>query len=511
MAAHAHARKSLKETLFWAFTMSWGTQLLGNLIALVLAIKLGPHEFGTVAIAFVVLNLLQVLLSQGLEDTLVQRYELDESHLNSAFWYLATCGGMLWLLCLAASRWWAAKNGQPVVETVIRVLSLKIPLFSLTIVQRAVRVRQMGFKGLAIIQNIAEGSAGLLAIGMAGAGCGLWALVGQQLARDTVSVSLLWGMSKWRPKFYFSWRCLRNLLPFSLPSFAGEFGLYLRGQVDVMLVGLFFGPTAVGLYRLADRIRDTVLTLVTRSLQWVSLPSLSKLQKEPVAFRQLYLKLLKISVAATVPLMACLAALNSELVSALGARWHGAETAIAIMCVIGCFESFTVITTPLLQASSRPMAVAWLVWVSALTNIAFVAVFGFALKGSSISSQVNGMALCKLLSFLLAFFPLNLILSRKTSGASLLELLTAAVTGVLAALGASLACWLLHLASDLIHVHPLLEFGIPFCLAMTMAGGVALALNPEWRLQLRRVIGRGVFRTSASREKQNSPVICPES
>src|SRR5262245_17254901 len=87
--------RSLKETLPWAFTMTWGTQGIGNVVSLVLAVILGPKDFGIVAIASVYLSLLQIVLAQGMEDALVQRKEVEDSHFDSVFWFLTASGVFL--------------------------------------------------------------------------------------------------------------------------------------------------------------------------------------------------------------------------------------------------------------------------------------------------------------------------------------------------------------------------------------------------------------------------------
>ncbi len=493
----AHEYRSLKQTLFWAFTMTWGTQGIGNAVSLVLAVILGPKDFGIVAIASVYLSLLQIILAQGMEDALVQRKDVENSHFDSVFWFLAASGVVLMGLGMAGSGWWARMNQHHLVGTVILVLSLKIPLYSLIIVPRAVRVRQLGFKGLALQVNCSEAAAGAVGIGMAIGGAGLWSLVGQNLGRDVIFLVLLWVFSDWRPKLRFSWQHVKALLPFSGPCFAADVGAFMRGQVDTMLIGLFFGPIAVGLYRLADRIRESLLMLLTRSLQWVSLPSLSKLQDDPIGMKETYLKLLKVSLTGTVPIMIALASASGLVVAALGPKWYAASAALSILCLVGSIESFTVLTVPLLQARSKPAAVATLVWVFGVVSAAMTAGCGLLLKDYSISWQVNGMALCKLSVIVLAFLPVNIAMVKSVAGVSGQELFGATFGGATAAAASLLIIWLIKTYVLPAGLAPALALSLALAPAALVAVALILWREREWRAHLSRLFWRRLLlRTS---------------
>jgi PST family polysaccharide transporter len=464
--------------------MNCGTQGLGNVVSLVLAAILGPKEFGTVTIALIFLAFIQLLLEQGLEDALVQRHRLEAEHLDSACWFVVSCSLVLMGVSIGASQWWAGLNHQPVVGSVLRVLSFKIPIYALTIVQRAVMVRRLEFKALAFQWNMAEVIGGVIGIGMAAAGFGLWSLVGQQLGRDLSALALLWKISGWRPQIRFSFSHIKDLFSFSIATFLAALGSYLQSQADTLVIGLFFGPTAVGLYRLADRIRLSTLTVVTKTVQWISLPKLSKLQDDPVKLRNTYLSLLRVSMAATAPVMISLAATSDLVVGVLGAKWHAAAQAISLLCLMGIFEGFTVLTTPLLQARSEPMSVARLVWVFGLVNILLTATCGYYLREASMSWQVNGVALCKLSAFVLAYFPVNMAMARRASDASARAVAHAMSSGAAAAFASLLLIFIVKILLMPKDLAPGLILGITLTLAFAAGTGVILWREHSWRAQL---------------------------
>ena len=60
--------------------------------------------------------------------------------------------------------------------------------------------------------------------------------------------------------------------------------MFVNGRADVLITGLFFGGVAVGLYRFASRLVDTVVSVTVTSLQGASLPELSRDQDNPARF-----------------------------------------------------------------------------------------------------------------------------------------------------------------------------------------------------------------------------------
>src|SRR5262249_50751808 len=154
----------------------------------------------------------------------------------------------------------------PEVARLISVLSLCIPIQGLAVVQSTILNREMNFKALSVTGNTAALVSGVIGIGMAFTGFGAWALVGPPVAEDGVSLVLLWRLSSWRPRLEFSWRHLRSLVRFSVSNFTAQLALFAEASSAPIFLGLFFGPIAVGLYRLADRLVNSVMQMAMSSI-----------------------------------------------------------------------------------------------------------------------------------------------------------------------------------------------------------------------------------------------------
>ena len=260
--------------------MNWGKRGFATLFMVLLAAILGPEAYGVVTLALVYILLMELFVEQGVVTAIVQRKTLDDAHLDSAFWLNLAWSVLFAGISVALSGFWARANGTPELEPIIDVLSITIILWALTIVQRAQLEREMQFKKLAVRSNVATLVGGVVGVCAALAGAGVWALVAQQLTFTAVSTLLFFALGRWSPRFRFSLRHARELFGFSVDVFFANIAGFLSRRGDILFMGLFFSPVVVGIYRLGDRLVDTVLELTVRPVSVTSLPHFSRLQDD---------------------------------------------------------------------------------------------------------------------------------------------------------------------------------------------------------------------------------------
>ena len=339
-----------------------------------------------------------MFLDQGFVAALIQRKNLEPEHLDAVFWMDQALSVFLVGISILLSGWWAARNHVPGVAVVISVLSISIPLEGLAVVQGAILSREMDFKSLSIRANVAVLVSGLVGIGMALAGFRIWALVGQQIVRDTTALVLLWKLSSWRPRFKFSWSHLRDLTGFSISNFIAQLGIFADQQAASVLLGLLFGPVAVGLYRIADRVSNTIVTMAMASIQAVSLPEFSRLQDDPAELRKSALTCVRLSSAVSLPTLAGLAVVSPALMATLGPQWSAAADVLKILSVLGMLMIFAYFTGPLLQALSRTRELAILEWTRMAVGTVLLVWAGFLVRNASVNMQVASIALARFIT-----------------------------------------------------------------------------------------------------------------
>lgn len=495
-------KKSFQNAIKWAYTGNWGNTGLSALFTFILAGILGPRDFGMLAICVVYITFLQMFLDQGLAAALIQREEIEQEHLDAVFWLDLALGVMLVLLSLACSRKWAAANHSPEIARIIPVLSLSIILEALSVVQTALLRREMDFRSLALRTNIAVSSGGLVGVAMALSGFRVWSLVGQQVVRDSTALILLWKLSPWRPRIEFSWRHLKGLMGFSVPNFTAQLGIFAGNQADSVVLGLFFGPIAVGLYRLAARLVNSVVVVATSSIQAVSLPEFSRLQADPPELRKSVLTCIRLSSAVTLPALAGLATASPALMATVGPKWTPASGVLSILSALAMFVVFSYFTGPLLQALGRPRHLAALEWTRTVLGIAVLVIAGLLVRNSSVAGQISGIAAARFAMGVLFVTPVFIYLLIRLSGVRLREILATIAPSALSGLAVAACVTALGFSGWQPHGRPLGLLITEVALGGTVGIFVLLAVDTELRRSVQglllRTLGRATSRASAT-------------
>jgi polysaccharide transporter, PST family len=476
-------QKSFLHAVKWAYVGNWGERMFSALFTFVLAAVLGPRDFGTASIALIYVAFLQMFLDQGLVAALIQKKDLDAEHCDAVFWMDMALSAVLVGVSMVLSHWWGRVNHDPDLAPIISVLSLCIPIEAFSVVQKALLSRDMDFRAMSIRSNVSVVASGVVGIILAFAGFGVWSLVVQQILRDFTAVILLWRLSPWRPRLEFSWRHLRDLMHFSVSNFIGQFAIFADQQAGSVLLGIFFGPVAVGLYRIAERLVNSVVAMATSSIQAVSLPEFSRHQDNPAELRKSAISCVRLSSAMTIPALAGLAAVSGPIMATLGAKWLPASPVLKILAVLGMSAVFAYFTGPLLQALSRPHHLAVLEWARSGIGVLFLVVAGYFVRGGTLTQQIIGLSLARFVPGVFIVMPVFLYLLMHLCKISFRDLGAAVAPAAIASAGLVGAILLLNLSGLAEYGKPIIVLGAE----VAIGGIIGLALLISLDKQLRSV------------------------
>jgi O-antigen/teichoic acid export membrane protein len=474
-------QKSFLNSVKWAYMMNWGDKASSALFSVILAGLLGPRDFGVISIAVIYVSFLQLFLDQGFATALIQRKHLEKEHLDAVFWMDVVLSIVLIGVSILLSGWWAAKNHAPQAAVVIPVLSVCILFESLSVVQVSLLRREMNFKSLSIRTNASVVLGGAIGIAMAFRGFGIWSIVGQQLVRDLSALVLLWRLSDWRPRLEFSWRHLKELMGFSIPNFIAQIAGFVDGQAGSIALGLFFGPVAVGLYRVAERVTNSVITMVMASIQGVALPEFARLQDAPDELRRSVVTCFRLSSTITLPALAGLAAVSGPLMATIGPKWVAGSAALKVLSALGMFMIFSFFTGPFMQGLGKIRQMAILEWARVSTGVIAIVVAGFLVRNGSVNVQVMGIALGRFIACACIVAPAYVYILARLSGISLKELTAAIAPSAIASGAVAASVMLVHLSNSLRYGKP----AILLVADVVVGGIVGLAVLLGLDLQLR--------------------------
>jgi O-antigen/teichoic acid export membrane protein len=388
----------------WSFVLTSGRTFMTLIVSLVLARILGPEAFGLIAMANVFILFAELFVRQGLVSAIVQRPKLTAAHLDTAFWMTVMLAAVLVPGAIGASGWWAAANDTPELAELITALVPLLVFKALGVAQEAHIRRQMNFRALALRTNVAVLTGGAAGITAALLGAGVWSLVIQQLVTAFLELVLIWLLSSWRPRWRFRADAARDLLSFSARMVLAALGSFVNSHSDALLIGLFFGPLLVGLYRMAVRFIGIMLELTSGTLQLVMLPELSRFTEDRSAFNARTVEVIRLASLLAVPVLGVLAASSDALMGLLGDEWAPAADALKVLCILAVVQAAAAFLAPILQAAGRPGLLAWLTWISAGLSAGSFAAAGLWLGGFDVEDQVLWLAIIRTAVFVPSLF-----------------------------------------------------------------------------------------------------------
>jgi PST family polysaccharide transporter len=371
-------------------------------VVVFLATILSPRAFGVMALAMVWVGLAQMLASHGPTLAVIQREEVTDAHFNAAFW--TTLGGSVVFAIgyAAAAPLWATANGATDLIPLCWALAPAIVLNGLAAIPDAFLRRQMQFKKLSVRVLISGLVSGVAAAVVAMLGYGVWALVVQQLTLSLVSAITVWAVSPWRPSFTRFGKALRDLHRFSLLSLSEMLAFFLQSRTDALLLGMYFDPASIGLYRFAGRITDTITELASSGLGQVSLPYLSRFSTDRQAFAVWLSKMIHLAAVLALPAFGVLAVCAPDLLPLIGPQWQPAIVPLQILCFDAAMGVLGSMVSPAVQAAGRPGFTAKLSWTQAIVTCAVVTGVGLGFRHTSAAEEVLVIAIT-LLSVRLTF------------------------------------------------------------------------------------------------------------
>ena len=234
---------------------------LGALI--ILAHLLDPTDFGLVAMVTVFTGVFEVFATGGLSTATVQRAEVSDAQISTLFWFNVAIGALLALLCLAAAPVISRFFNDP--RTALIIISVA-PAFivNATGVQHlALLQRELRYLTLAAIEVGSEIVAAAIAISMAVAGFGYWAIVASVFTCPLVVTIGAWAASGWIPGRPRGIRDVSTMLLFGGTITLNSLVVFAAYNLEKVLLGRYFGANALGLYGRAYEL----INLPTRTHQ----------------------------------------------------------------------------------------------------------------------------------------------------------------------------------------------------------------------------------------------------
>lgn len=348
------ARKSV-HGVFWNYASFGLGKGLVFVTTAILARLLTPDDFGIVAFATLAVTYLSILKDFGLGPALIQRRQNVDEAANTVFTLNLLLGAGLTLAAMAVAPLVATFFREPFVTPVLRWLSLTFILNSLGSIHLVRLQRELEFRRKLVPDLGRSLFKGIVSIGLALAGFGVWSLVIGQLAGALAGVILSWVVFPWLPRLTINPKLARGLMRYGISVVGVDALTVTTDNLDYLLIGRLFGNAALGIYTLAFRLPELLVLNPLWVMAAAIFPAYATVQDKPETLRRGFLTTVRFVEILCVPLALGLVLAADPLVRvAFGEQWLAAIPIVRILALFVLARSIGFNAGDIYKAVGRP-------------------------------------------------------------------------------------------------------------------------------------------------------------
>jgi PST family polysaccharide transporter len=217
---------------------------------------------------------------------------------------------------------------------------------------------------------------------------GAMSLAVGMLASTSVGAVLFYKFAPEALRFGFNRAKARELLKFGLPLAGSSIVVFANTNVDRLLVGVIFGPVALGFYALALNLSNLPVNIFSFPVRSVAPAALARLQGDRTKMNQTFLTTAGLLAAVTLPVCVLLAATSFPGVRFIyGLEWEKAAAVLPWLALLGAlkilyeliYDYFVVL------ASTRVVFTVQVIWLVALIPALYAGSTLWGLQGAGVA------------------------------------------------------------------------------------------------------------------------------
>ena len=393
MATNDYKKQSLI-SVKWSYAGSLVPKIISPIIFFLLARWLSPKDFGLIAVAYLVISLVEMSREAGTSRAIIQS-DLDEKTIFSISFVVNCILGIVSFTILFATAPLIAKFFQSSESSaILRILGIQILLSSLSLSYQSIIKKRIDFKKLFFINMIPSATQIFITFPLAYFGFGVWSIVYGQLAASFLrTISFLIALP-WVPQIRIDYKKTKQLLRFGVYCYLEAMlgWVYLWG--DKAILGKFVTTSSLGNYMLAFHATSNIGNASIFPLSQVVYPYLCK-EKNSQNFRPFIYRLLSYFSIVSLFMGLVLFHVASILPQLLDEKWAGIVFPFAVLSISTTFSMiFTYIIPDAIKAVGKPEILFRFQLIKLIYTLPIFVLSAY-LKG------VNGFCIAKLITVII--------------------------------------------------------------------------------------------------------------
>jgi O-antigen/teichoic acid export membrane protein len=356
-----------------ALGWSFGSILLNKIslfgIGIMLARILGPHAFGTYAVAYVALTAMLNFNELGVSLAIV-RWPGDPAEVMGTVTTISlVVSAVIYACCYVSAPAYAAAMGAPGATGVIRILAIAVLSDAFTNTPAALlqRTFRQGRRVIADQVNVWLGTG--VTIALAWDGLGPMSLAIGRVVGCAAGAILLLAFAPEALRLGFDPSRARALLRFGLPLAGANLVSFAVASTDQLVVGHVLGTVDLGFYVLALNVASWPITLFSQPVRSVGPAVFARLQHDRSTMRATFLSAMALLCTIAVPVCALIAGSARPLIILIyGGRWLPSAGPLIWLALLAAVQVFLVLAYDffVVLARSRFLLTTQLLWLAVL-------------------------------------------------------------------------------------------------------------------------------------------------
>lgn len=279
-------------------TLSTIILTIGGIIKLsVLTRYLSAEDFGLMALVTFVLGFMNLFTDMGLTSAILYKQNITRREYSSLFILNLFFSLFLFLLIFMLSDVIAGFYKEKELSNLIPLMGVSLFFFALGNQYKTIEQKNFNFKYIALVEIFSSILGILLAIILAIKGYGVYTLVYSALFQYGLSNFLFFlrGINRRGFIIHFDIKETESFLKIGGYQIGAQIVNYFNRDIDVLLIGKFFGVEILGGYNLAKQLIRRPLQITSPVLNRVSMSIFPKFQQDKIKLSKYFKKLFTIA------------------------------------------------------------------------------------------------------------------------------------------------------------------------------------------------------------------------
>lgn len=372
-------KKKVISSLIYKFIERLSVKGLGLVISIVLARMLAPEDFGQIAIMSVFINLSQVVVESGFTTALIQRKDVTERDYSTVFFINLGLAVVCFVTLQIVAPWISIYYEQNITAP-LKIYAGTVFLGAFNALQLARMQKRMQFRKIMVCSLTATILSGVIGIGAAYSGFGLWALIIYNMTNSVIVCVTAAFAEKWLPKLEFSLTRAKILFSYGWKMFVSAILSSLYSDIRSLIIGKKFSGNDLAYYNRGQQFPHVISHTLDSAIQSVMFPTMAAVQDERKKLVAMLRSAETMGTYVIMPIMFGLAAVSEAVVQLLlTEKWLPCVPYMQWLCIANAAVPIISSNLIAIKASGRSDIYMRLEMVRRLAMLAIlmISIFGF--------------------------------------------------------------------------------------------------------------------------------------